>query len=113
MAKEIIGEGVGTEAAGALKEGVEAKTILRKGEKRILKMKWLLYQVNSGTKAQAVGESGQADGRETWCEEGSYEYRSLRGHATKSQDTAGTLAHEVWQMLAQYWAAWKRQWWRQ
>lgn len=46
MAKEIIGEGVGTEAAGALKEGVEAKTVLRKGEKRILKMKWLLYQVN-------------------------------------------------------------------
>lgn len=41
----VMVEGVGSEGAGTLKGGVEIKRILRKGEKRTQKIKWLLYGV--------------------------------------------------------------------
>lgn len=39
---EVMGEGAGSKRVGALRERVETKTILRKGEKRPQKIKWLL-----------------------------------------------------------------------
>lgn len=41
-----MGEGARSEGAGALKEGVEAKTIVKRDEKGTQKIKWLLYGVN-------------------------------------------------------------------
>lgn len=62
---EVTRERVGSEGGGVLKEGVEADTILRKGEKRAQKIKWLPCGVNSST---AMWESGHAGRRGTWRE---------------------------------------------
>lgn len=56
---EVMREGVGSEGTGVLKDGNEADTILRKGEKRAQKIKWLLCGVNSSTSNVEVGTRKQ------------------------------------------------------
>lgn len=56
---EVMREGVGSQGAGVLQEGDEADTILRKGEKRAQKIKWLLCRVNSSTSNVGVGTRRQ------------------------------------------------------
>lgn len=76
---------------GALRESVETKTVVRKGEKRPQKIKRLLYGVNWGTGNGAVQTSRQernmAGGRVS-C-----------GYRSSEDAAAVTLPREAWQRL--------------
>lgn len=54
---EVMREGVGSEVQGFYKRAM--RPILRKGEKRAQKIKWLLCRVNSSTSNVGVGTRRQ------------------------------------------------------